>query len=119
MEKVKLAEKFALFSEQWQPKIVGELDNYHVKIAKIEGEFVWHKHDDEDELFMVVDGRLTIHFRDRAVELVPGEFIVVPKGVEHKPSASEECQILMIERKGTLNTGDQRDSAMTAEPEVI
>ena len=119
MEKVNLAEKFALFSEPWKPKIVGELDDYHVKIAKIAGEFVWHSHAEEDELFMVVDGRLTIHFRDRDVELVPGEFLVVPKGVEHKPSAIEECQILMIERKGTVNTGDTTDSDKTVDPEVL
>ena len=119
MEKVTLAEKFARFSEQWRPKIVGGFDDYDVKIAKIQGEFVWHSHPDEDELFMVVDGRLTIHFRDRDVELLPGEFLVVPKGVEHKPSAAEECQILMIERKGTLNTGDAKDSARTAEAEYI
>ncbi len=119
MEKVNLADKFSLFQEQWQPKIVGELDDYHVKIAKIEGDFVWHSHPEEDELFMVVDGRLTIHFRDRDVELVPGEFLVVPKGVEHKPSATEECRILMIERKGTINTGDATDSDRTAEPEIL
>ncbi len=119
MEKVNLADKFSLFQEQWKPKIVGELDDYHVKIAKVEGDFVWHSHPDEDELFMVVDGRLTIHFRDRDVELVPGEFLVVPKGVEHKPSASAECQILMIERKGTVNTGDATDSDRTAEAEIL
>jgi mannose-6-phosphate isomerase-like protein (cupin superfamily) len=119
MEKIKLAEKFARFSEQWQPKIVGGFDDYDVKIAKIQGEFVWHSHPDEDELFMVVNGRLTIHFRDRDVELVPGEFLVVPKGVEHKPSADEECQILMIERKGTLNTGDAKDSGRTAQAEYL
>ena len=119
MEKVNLADKFALFSEQWKPKIVGGFDDYDVKLAKIEGDFVWHSHPDEDELFMVVDGKLTIHFRDRDVELVPGEFLVVPKGVEHKPSAKSECQILMIERKGTMNTGDATDSEMTAEAEVL
>ncbi len=119
MEKVNLAEKFALFSEQWKPKIVGHFDDYDVKIAKIEGEFVWHSHPEEDELFMVVDGRLTVHFRDRDVELVPGEFLVVPKGVEHKPSAHPECRILMIERKGTMNTGDATDSDRTAEAEVL
>ena len=119
MEKVDLAEKFARFSEQWQPKIVGSFDDYHVKLARVQGEFVWHTHRDEDELFMVVDGRLTIHFRDRDVELVPGEFLVVPKGVEHKPSAVEECQILMIERKGTVNTGDVENSPMTAQPEIL
>ncbi len=119
MQKVNLADKFSLFQEQWKPKIVGELDDYHVKIAKIEGDFVWHSHPEEDELFMVVDGRLTIHFCDRDVELVPGEFLVVPKGVEHKPSASAECRILMIERKGTVNTGDATDSDRTAEPEIL
>ena len=87
MEKVNLAEKFARFSEQWKPKIVGEVDDYDVKLVKVEGEFVWHSHPEEDELFLVVDGRLTIHFRDRDVELSSGEFLVVPKGVEHKPSA--------------------------------
>ena len=119
MDKINLAEKFAHFSEQWKPKIVGEVDDYDVKLVKVEGEFVWHSHPEEDELFLVVDGRLTIHFRDRDDELLPGEFLVVPKGVEHKPSAAAECQIFMIERKGTVNTGDATGSAMTAEPEVL
>lgn len=119
MEKVNLAKKFARFSEHWQPKIVGSFDDYHVKVARIQGEFVWHSHCDEDELFMVIDGRLTIHFRDRDVELVPGEFLVVPKGVEHKPSSVDECQILMIERKGTVNTGELENNPMTAQPEIL
>ena len=119
MEKVNLAEKFALFSEHWTPKIVGEVDDYHVKIAKLQGEFVWHKHDEEDELFMVIDGTLTIRLRDRDVRLEPGEFLVVPKGVEHMPVADEECKLLMFERQGVLNTGDVESELTVAEPERI
>ncbi len=119
MDKVNLAEKFAQFSEQWTPKIVGEVDDYHVKIAKLQGEFVWHKHDEEDELFMVIDGSLTIKLRDRDVTLAPGEFFVVPKGVEHLPVAEEECKLLMFERQSVVNTGNVENERTVAEPERI
>jgi mannose-6-phosphate isomerase-like protein (cupin superfamily) len=104
--KVTLAEKLALFREQWSPKIVGDLNDSYVKVVKVQGEFVWHKHETEDELFLVVAGRLTIRFRDGEVELSPGEFVIVPKGVEHLPVAAEEAHIVLVEPKTTLNTGD-------------
>lgn len=104
-DKINLLEKFALFDEQWSPHIIADLNDLHLKLAKIEGEFVWHKHDDTDELFFVVQGALVMHFRDKSVAVNAGELIVVPKGVEHKPQADEECLIMLIERAGTLNTG--------------
>ena len=120
LEKANLAEKLAKISEHWQPKIVGQVNDYHVKIAKIEGEFIWHQHDNTDELFLVVEGSFTMKLRDGDVELAEGEIIVIPAGVEHCPVAEEECSILMIELAGTLNTGDQVDSTLTIEnPEVI
>ncbi len=106
MEKVNLAEKFALFTDLWSPKVVGRLDDYEIKLAKIEGEFVWHKHDDEDEMFLVVSGGMTIELRDGDVALEAGEFLVVPRGVEHRPVAERECQVLVFERAGVAHTGD-------------
>ena len=106
VEKIALAEKLASFSERWSPKIVADVNDHQVKLAKLQGEFVWHKHDSEDELFLVLVGRLTIRFRDGDVTLDPGELIVVPKGVEHCPAATEEAQILLFEPRTTLNTGD-------------
>ena len=104
--KVNLAAKLALFSEHFSPKIVGEVNDFHVKLVKVKGEFVWHHHDNEDELFLVLSGRLTIHFKDGDVVLEPSEFLVVPKGVEHKPSAEEEAHVLLLEPQSTLNTGN-------------
>jgi mannose-6-phosphate isomerase-like protein (cupin superfamily) len=106
MEKVNLAEKLSLFSEHWSPRIIGELNGQEVRIAKVQGEFIWHSHEDADELFLVIDGRLTIELRDREVVLEPGELFVVPRGVEHKPVAEEETSILMVETAGTKNTGE-------------
>ncbi len=119
MDKVNLAAKFAAFQEQWSPKIVGEVNDAHVKLVKIQGEFVWHSHAGEDEMFLVVKGRMIVKLRERDVELAEGEFFVVPKGVEHCPVADEECQILMIEPKGTLNTGDAGGERTVIEPERI
>lgn len=119
MDKVNLAEKFALFTEHWSPKIVGEVNGMHVKIGKIKGRFEWHSHANEDELFMVVAGRMVLRFRDKDVEVLPGEFIVVPRGVEHMPVADEETQIMMIEPAGTVNTGDNEASERTVEPERL
>jgi mannose-6-phosphate isomerase-like protein (cupin superfamily) len=104
--KVNVAEKFQLFNEHWTPKIVGELNGQQVKLAKLKGEFVWHKHENEDELFWVIKGLLRIEFRDKEVELYPGEFLIVPRGVEHKPVAPEEVEVLLFEPATTLNTGD-------------
>lgn len=106
IEKINLADKFSQFNDQWSPHIVAELNGQHVKLAKIEGEFIWHKHDDEDELFMVIAGRLLMRFRDGDVWLEAGEIIVVPRGVEHLPIAEGETQIMLFEPVGTLNTGD-------------
>lgn len=109
MNKVNLAEKLAQFSDHWSPKLVGELNGQHVRLVKAKGEFVWHKHDAEDELFLVLRGKLALHFRDRVVELEPGEFCIVPRGVEHKPVAAEEVSVLLLEPASTLNTGDVRN----------
>ncbi len=106
MQAINLLEKFSHFSEQWQPHIIGELNGQHVKIAKIQGDFVWHAHEEEDELFYVVKGKLKLEFREGMVELNPGEMYIVPRGVEHKPQAEEETYILMFEPIGTINTGN-------------
>ncbi|MDF1667041.1 MAG: cupin domain-containing protein [Planctomycetota bacterium] len=105
--KVNVNDKFKLFTEQWTPKVVGQVNDQHVKIARIQGDFVWHKHDNEDEMFMVIDGEIDIEFRDKTVHLTVGEFMVVPKGVEHRPRAQKEAKIMLIEPVTTLNTGDQ------------
>ena len=108
LAKVKLSEKFARFDKPWSPKIVAELNDAYVKVVKLEGEFVWHHHDDEDELFWVVSGRLRMELRDGEVLLDPGELLVVPKGVEHRPVADGETHVVLIEPKTTLNTGNVR-----------
>lgn len=105
MKKISLAEKYAAFDEHWSPKIIGETNGQLVKLAKVKGEFVWHSHDNEDELFLVIEGRLVIEFRDGKVELGPGEMCIVPRGVEHKPMADEETRILLIEPVSTEHTG--------------
>ncbi|MBK8965847.1 MAG: cupin domain-containing protein [Saprospiraceae bacterium] len=107
MEKINLSEKLTRFTDHWNPRIVGALNGQHVKLAKFQGAFIWHKHDDEDELFLVLNGRFTMEFRDRRVELGEGEFLIVPRGVEHRPVAEEEVSVLLFEPAGTLNTGDQ------------
>src|SRR5688572_32286906 len=106
MDKVNLAEKFDQFHDHWSPKVVGELNGQQVKLVKFQGPFVWHHHDDEDELFLVVRGRFRMELQDRAIELAPGEFLVVPRGVEHRPVADEECEVLLFEPATTLNTGN-------------
>lgn len=106
MQKVNLKEKFTLFDEHWSPKIVGELNGQSVKIVKLQGEFVWHHHENEDELFLVIQGQITIKFRDQDVVLEEGEFLIIPRGVEHKPVAEEEAHVLLFEPQGTLNTGN-------------
>lgn len=106
MNKVNLAEKLATFTEHWQPRIVGELNGQHVKLVKFQGEFVWHHHEHEDELFFVVDGAFRMEFRDRVIELKTGEFLIVPRRVEHRPVAEKEVQVLLFEPASTLNTGN-------------
>jgi mannose-6-phosphate isomerase-like protein (cupin superfamily) len=109
LEKVDLAQKLSLFDEHWSPKIVAELNDAYVKVVKFQDEFVWHHHDDEDELFLVVSGRMRMELRDGDVVVGPGELIVVPKGVEHRPVAEVETHVVLIEPKTTLNTGNVRD----------
>ena len=106
MDVVKIAEKFNLFQEYWSPRIVGELNDSCVKLAKLKGEFVWHQHGNEDELFLVIKGKLCIKLRDGEVWLKEGEFVIIPRGVEHCPAAEEEVQVLLLEPKSTINTGD-------------
>lgn len=108
-QSVNLQDKLNKFSEHWSPKIIAQMNDYHFKLAKVQGEFVWHDHPGTDEVFLVVKGRLEIHFRDGMVTLGEGEMFVVPKGVEHKPVADEECHILLVEPAGTVNTGDVVD----------
>jgi mannose-6-phosphate isomerase-like protein (cupin superfamily) len=109
IDKVKLSEKFSKFDELWSPKVVGEVNDLYVKLAKIQGEFVWHHHDDEDELFLVVKGRLKMRLRERDIWVEEGEFIIIPRGVEHLPVAEEETHLLLFEPKTTLNTGNLRN----------
>ncbi len=106
MHKVNLLEKFGLFTEQFHPKIVGDLNDHQVKVVKLQGDFVWHHHEKEDELFLVVRGRMRMGLKSGDIELSEGELFIVPKGVEHKPSAEEECWIVLIEPASTLNTGN-------------
>lgn len=110
MEKVNLAEKFKLFQDYWSPKIVGELNECYLKVVKFKGEFIWHHHDLEDEMFLVIKGRMVMKLPDRDVQLEEGEFIIIPRGVEHMPLAHEEVEVLLIEPKTTLNTGNVKNS---------
>ena len=119
MEKVNLVEKFARFTDYWSPKIVGELNDSYIKLAKLRGEFVWHHHENEDELFLVVKGRLVVKLRDRDIYLGEGEFVVIPKGVEHLPVAEEEVHVVLIEPKSTLNTGNVRNERTVSDLQRI
>ncbi|MBL3596864.1 cupin domain-containing protein [Rhodovulum sulfidophilum] len=110
--------KFELFSEQWQPKVVAEMNDYQFKVVRLEGDFVWHSHADTDETFIVLDGSLRIDFRDGAVELAAGDMFVVPKGKEHKPFAASEVKVMLIEPSGVLNTGDEDQGERTAQNDV-
>ena len=106
LTKVNLADKFGLFSDHWHPRVVGELNDSYVKLAKLKGEFVWHQHAEEDEMFLVIKGTLRVRLRDQEVTVSEGEFVVIPKGVEHYPIAEEEVHVLLLEPKSTLHTGD-------------
>lgn len=110
MEKVNINEKLGLFSDHWHPRIIGELNNQHVKLVKFQGAFVWHKHDDEDELFYVLEGCFNMEFRDKTVFINKGEFLIVPKGVEHRPVAEHEVSVMLFEPNTTLNTGDVKST---------
>jgi mannose-6-phosphate isomerase-like protein (cupin superfamily) len=107
IKKVNLDEKLSKFSDYWNPRIIGELNHQHVKIAKFKGEFIWHKHDDEDEMFLVIKGNLEVEFRDKKITLKENDFLIVPKGVEHRPVAENEVSIMLFEPATTLNTGNQ------------
>jgi mannose-6-phosphate isomerase-like protein (cupin superfamily) len=123
IRKVNLGEKFSQFSEYWSPKIVGEINDAHVKVVKLQGEFVWHHHDNEDELFLVVKGQLRMRYQEDGVEremkIGPGEFVVIPRGTEHLPSAEEETHIVLLEPKSTLNTGNVLNERTVEELESI
>lgn len=116
VEVVDIGQKLGLFNEHWHPKIVGELNDSYVKVAKFKGEFVWHKHQNEDELFWVIQGMLLIKLRDQEITVRAGQFVIIPKGVEHLPVASEEVQVMLLEPKTTLNTGNvENDRTVEAE----
>jgi mannose-6-phosphate isomerase-like protein (cupin superfamily) len=124
MQKINLAEKLALFSDHWSPKILGELNGQQVKVVKFQGEFVWHRHEAEDELFLVVRGAFRMDYRDgqgveQGMELGEGEFLIVPRGVEHRPVANEEVQVLLFEPAGTLNTGNVRGVLTADDPQRL
>jgi mannose-6-phosphate isomerase-like protein (cupin superfamily) len=114
---INLSEKLSKFDELWSPKIIAQMNDYHFKLAKIQGEFIWHSHPETDEVFVVIDGSMEIELRDRKVPLQAGEMYVVPRGVQHKPTAQEECHILLVEPVGTVNTGDAGGD-LTAEHDV-
>ena len=119
MEKINLSQKFSLFSDYWSPKIAGDINDSHVKLVKLKGEFVWHHHEQEDELFLVVKGKLLIKLRDQDISLDEGEFVIIPRGVEHCPVAEDEVHVLLLEPKTTLNTGNTRNDKTVADPERI
>ena len=116
-EAINFEDKFSKFSEHWSPRVIAEMNDYQFKIAKVEGEFVWHDHPDTDEVFIVIEGQLSIEFRDGTVTLNSGEMFVVPKGVEHKPVATSECKIMIVEPRGVVNTGDS-GGGLTAQNDV-
>ncbi len=120
VQKVNLSEKFSLFDEHWSPKIVGEVNDFHVKLAKLKGEFVWHHHEDVDELFLVVCGQITIELRDQyPIVLHEGELVVIPRGVEHRPVAENEAHVVLFERAGTVNTGNVGGELTVEQPDRI
>lgn len=119
MEKVNLDQKFSLFQDYWSPKIVGEVNDSHIKLVKFQGEFVWHHHDNEDELFFVVKGRFRMELKDKHVWIEEGEFFIVPRGVEHRPVAEQEVHVMLIEPKSTLNTGNIQNERTIADIQKI
>jgi len=119
IQTINLAQKFSLFQDYWSPKIAGEINGMHVKLVKLKGEFVWHHHDNEDELFLVVKGKLLIKLRDQDLRIDEGEYVIIPKGVEHLPVAEEEVHVLLLEPKSTLNTGNVQGERTLSELESI
>lgn len=112
---INFQEKLSKFFDHWSPRIIAQMNDYHFKLVKFKGDFVWHRHDETDEVFIALDGEMSIEFRDGRVDLKPGEMFVVPKGVEHKPFAEEECHMLLVEPSGTVNTGDAGGELTAAE----
>ena len=119
MEKINVGEKFSLFSDYWSPKVAAELNDSYVKLAKFKGEFVWHHHENEDELFFVMKGQLLLKLRDGEVRIGPGEFVVIPRGIDHLPVAEDEVHVILIEPKATLNTGNVVGERTVANPERV
>jgi mannose-6-phosphate isomerase-like protein (cupin superfamily) len=119
IDKVNLSQKLSLFQDHWSPKIVGEINDTHVKLVKLKGEFVWHHHEQEDELFLVLKGKLLIKLKDKDIWLEEGEFVIIPHGVEHLPVAEEEVEVLLLEPKTTLNTGSTQSERTVADPDHI
>ena len=117
MDKINLKDKLSMFSDHWSPKIITEMNDYQIKLVKIKGDFVWHNHEDTDELFLVIKGKMYIEFKDKTIELNEGEMYVVPKGVEHKPYAENECEIMLVEPRGVVNTGNT-EGELTASNDV-
>lgn len=118
MKAINFEEKFSLFTDRWSPRVVAEMNDYQFKVVKIKDDFVWHKHDETDEVFIVIDGNMRIDFAGYSVNLKQGEMYVVPKGVNHKPSCEEECKVLLVEPKGVVNTGDEEVNDLTAPNDV-
>ena len=118
-DKVNIKEKFTKIEEYFSPKIISSMDDYHIKLAKLKGEFIWHKHDNSDEVFILIKGILEIHFKDNVVNVKEGELIVIPKNVEHRPIAKKECHVLLIEKKVTINTGSINDDFTILDPDWI
>jgi len=117
IKKINFHKKYLKFSDKWSPRVVAEMNDYQFKLVKIIDDFIWHSHDDTDETFIVIEGKMSIEFRDKTIKLETGEMCVVPKGVEHRPRAANECKILVIEPKGVVNTGDKQD-ALTSDNDV-
>ncbi len=117
MGKINLKEKLSMFSDHWSPKIITEMNDYQIKLVKIKGDFVWHNHEDTDELFFVIKGKMYIEFKDKTIELNEGEMYVVPKGIEHKPYAENECEVMLVEPRGVVNTGNTKGE-LTASNDV-
>ena len=115
---INFEKKFKKFTDHWSPKVIGEMNDYQFKLAKVQGDFIWHHHLDTDETFFVIKGKLTIEFNNGIVDIAEGEMYIVPKGVEHKPMASKECQIMIIEPKGVINTGNKMDSELKSDNDV-
>jgi mannose-6-phosphate isomerase-like protein (cupin superfamily) len=117
-EPINFSNKFSQFRDRWSPKIIAQMNDYHFKLVKMQGDFVWHDHPDTDEVFIVIEGEMTIHFREEEINLKTGEMFVIPKGIEHKTSARQECQAMVVETVGTVNTGEISDREFTAPNDV-